>query len=294
MRSIPLSCPVVKSICTTLLGLAAATLLLTPVRAETVRLGGTGAALGSMHLLAQAYRKIDPTFQIDVVPNLGSSGGLKALANGATQVAVISRPLKPDESAAGLHAFEYGRTAFVLASMKDDLRSLSLADIASLYAGKQGKWSDGQPVRLVLRPASDGDTALLASFSPEIKQALAAAMAREGMVSAMTDQDSADAIEKLPGGLGTSSLALLLSEQRRARAIAIDGVEPTVANVASGRYPYFKPLYLVVKADAPSGAMQFLAFVGSSAGRRILTSVGTDVSKAGVMPGGASTTAAAR
>ena len=252
----------------------------TPALADTVRLGGTGAALGTMTLLAQAYKKIDPLFQLEIVPNLGSSGGIKALGAGATQIAVASRAIKAEELAAGLHAVEYGRTAFVLATAKADVQALTLAQIADLYAGRQTRWGDGQPVRLVLRPASDADTPLLASFSPGVKVALTTAMAREGMVTAMTDQDSADAIERLPGGIGSSSLALLMSEHRRARALPIDGIAPTVANVASGRYPYVKPLYLLYKDGAPPSALRFIAFVGSEAGRRILTAAGTDVTTA--------------
>ena len=278
----------------TLFSLVLALALPTPARADTVRLGGTGAALGTMALLAQAYKKVDPTFQLDIVANLGSNGGVKALTSGATQIAVVSRAIKAEDLAAGLLAVEYGRTAFVLATAKDTVQGLTLAQITDLYAGRQTKWGDGQPVRLVLRPPSDGDTALLASLSPDVKDALAAAMAREGMTTAMTDQDSADAIERLPGGLGTSSLALLTAERRRAKALPIDGITPTVANVASGRYPYVKPLYLLFKDGAPASVTQFIAFVGSQAGRRILTESGTDVSTARTAPQAATKTHAVR
>ncbi|MEO5698445.1 MAG: substrate-binding domain-containing protein [Burkholderiaceae bacterium] len=252
----------------------------TPASADTVRLGGTGAALGTMNLLERAYKQLDPSFELDVVPNLGSSGGLNALASGATQNAVTSRTLKPEEVAAGMRAIEIGRTAFVLATGKSGVQGLTLNQIADLYAGRQTKWSDGTPVRLVLRPASDGDTPLLASLSPAIKEAVAVAMGREGMVTGMTDQDSANAIERLPGGLGTSSVALLISERRHARALAIDGIEPTLANVANGRYPFTKPRFVAVMADAPVSVMRFLAFIGSPAGQRVLAEGGVDTTRA--------------
>lgn len=264
---------------TRVLMVSVAMLLGAPASADTVRLGGTGAALGAMHLLERAYKQLDPSFELDVVPNLGSGGGLKALGSGAIQIAVTSRTLKPEEEAAGLQAIEFGRTAFVLATTKDGVQGLSLNQIADLYAGRQTKWGDGSPVRLVLRPASDGDTPLLASLSPAIKEAVAVAMGREGMVTGMTDQDSANAIERLPGGLGTSSAALLTSERRRARALAIDGVEPTLANVANGRYRFVKPLYVAVKADAPASVMQFLAFIGSPAGQGVLADGGVDTTR---------------
>lgn len=245
-----------------------------PARAETIRLGGTGSAMGTMQRLGQAYQKLDPSFTLEVVPNLGSTGGLKALRGGATQLAAISRPLKPDELAAGLQGVDYGRTPFVLATSKPGVQGLSLRDVADLYAGRRTQWADGAPVRLVLRPASDGDSAQLAMFSDDVKAALALALGREGMVIGLTDQEAVDAIERLPGALGTASMALLLSERRRAVPLAIDGVEPTLANLASGRYPHAKTMTLVMRPDAAPATRNFVAFVTSEPGRKLLAEMG--------------------
>lgn len=248
--------------------------------AETVRLGGTGSAIGTMQRLGEAYQKIDPAFRLEVVPNLGSSGGVKAVSSGAVQIGATSRPLKAEEVAAGLRAIEYGRTAFVLATAKPGVKGLSLNEVAEYFHGR-AQWGDGTPVRLVLRPASDGDSMLLAQFSPGIKAALAQAQSREGMVTAMTDQEAVDAIERLPGSLGTASMALLLSERRRAVPLAVDGIEPSLANVSSGRYPHVKPMYLVLRGDAPEGVRRFVDFIGSPAGRKILTDLGHIAPEAG-------------
>jgi phosphate transport system substrate-binding protein len=94
------------------------------------------------------------------------------------------------------------------------------------------------------------------------------------MVSGLTEQDAVDAIERLPGGLGTATVALLQSERRRARALAIEGVAPTLENVADGSYPYVKTMYLVVTQDAPASVMKFVQFAGSGAGRRVLAEMG--------------------
>lgn len=254
--------------------IAAGLALPSAVSAETIRAGGTGSALGTLAALADAYRQVDPAFKLTIVPNLGSSGGINALQTGSIDLAVTSRPLKPNETAAGLHDMAYGRTPFVMATVKQGVDSLTQAEIADIYAGRQRRWADGQPIRLVLRPASDGDTALLASFSPQIKEALDSAMAREGMVTGVTDQEATDAIERLPGGLGTTTLALLRSEQRSARALAIDGIEPSAENVANGRYRYVKTMYFALRSNAPDTLRRFLDFVASEAGRRVLAQMG--------------------
>ncbi len=244
------------------------------VVAETVRLGGTGSAMGSMAKLAEAYQHVDPSFRLEIVPNLGSSGGIKALQRDLIDLAASGRPLKPEESATRLQAHVYGVTPFVIATAKEGVDQLTTTQLAAFYSGRIAHWPDGRSVRLVLRPANDTDTPLLASLSPAIKSALAIAMARDGMVVAMTDQDSVDAIERLPGGLGTSTLAQLRSESRRARALVIDGVEPTVENLSNGRYRFAKTMYLIAK-DCPSASVAgFLAFVRSEPGRNILAEIG--------------------
>jgi phosphate transport system substrate-binding protein len=265
---------------TALIALALATPLLG--NAQTLRTGGTGAALGTMRALGEAYKKIEPQFSLEIVPNLGSSGGLKALEQGAVHFAVISRPLKGDESVQGYAAYEYGRTPFVLATSRSDVSNLTLRQIADLYSARVAKWPDGTPVRLVLRPANDADTPLFASFSPAIKEALAEAMSRDGMIVAVTDQDSATELGRIKGAIGTSSLALIVSEKRPLSTIAIDGVKPTAKALSDGSYPYFKSVYVVTKGTPSRETARFLAFVRSTEGRRILTDLGHWMPPAGV------------
>ena len=275
-------------------GFAAAALLccasLPPVQAaaEVLRAGGTGAALGTMRVLADAMKKRDPQFTLELVPNLGSGGGLKALDRGLIHFALISRPLSADETAKGMQAMEYARTPFVIATARKGVGSMTLGQLADVYSAKQTTWPDGSPIRLVLRPANDGDTALLAAFSPAVKEALARAMAREGMVTGVTDQDSADEIARLPGGLGTSSLALILSERRPLHVVPVDGVTPSVRTLGDGTYPHSKSLFIVTRSTPPEAVQRFASFVRSAEGRAILAETGhvtTDAKPAAKAPG---------
>lgn len=243
--------------------------------AEEIRIGGTGAALGGMQLLAQAFSKLQPDVQIKVLPSMGSGGGLKALMAGAVHVAVSSRPLQEAELRAGLVAQEYARTPFVFAvGSGSPLKSVTTADLVDLYSGKTETWPDGTRVRLVLRPVGDSDSELIKSMSEAMRRAKSAAEERKGLAFTVTDQDTASAIEKTPGGLGPSTLALILSERRALRPLLLDGVEPSVDNIAQGRYRLVKSLMLVTGPTSPPAAQAFAAFARSPAGRQILQSSG--------------------
>ncbi len=76
---------------------------------------------------------------------------------------------------------------------------------------------------------------------------------------------------------GPSSLALIVSEKRKLRALKLDGKEPSLANLANGAYPYYKRLFLVTGRQPSAVAENFAAFVKSPAGRKILAANGSGV-----------------
>ena len=77
-------------------------------------------------------------------------------------------------------------------------------------------------------------------------------------------------METVPGALGVTTLALIVSEHRPLRPLTLNGVEATVGNGASGKYSHAKPYYLLTRADSSPAVKQFIAFMQSPAGRDIL------------------------
>lgn len=253
-----------------LLGVSLATF---PAVADTVKVGGTGSGLGVVKVLADAYQASRPDTQIMIVPSLGSSGGIKATGAGVLDIGLSGRPMKPAERGQRLTEREVARTPLVLASMRSH-SGFTTQDLARIYDGTLKTWPDGSALRPVIRPESDSETKLLRAISPEVDRALTIARARPGVHVAITDQDSADAIEQIPSALGTSSLGLIVSEQRRIKALPLNGVAPSVAALANGSYPFFKPLYVVLSQNPSEAARGFLVFIQSGQGARILSANG--------------------
>jgi phosphate transport system substrate-binding protein len=245
------------------------------VHAQEIKIGGTGAALGAMQLLAQAYAKTKPDAKITVLPSMGSGGGIKAVLAGAIQIAVSSRPLSDAESNAGAVAIEYGRTPFVFATAASNkVTGITTQNLVDYYAGKVDEWPDGAKLRLVLRPIGDSDSETIKAMSPAMRDAKSAAEQRKGMLFTVTDQETASAIEKVPGALGPSTLALLTSEKRALKALALDGVVPSAQSIANGSYTLTKQLLIVTGPKTLPEAQAFVRFVSSGAGREILQQTG--------------------
>ena len=210
-----------------------------------------------------------------VLPSLGTSGAIKAVPKGALDIGLSSRALADDERKTGVTAAEYSRTPLVFAvSSKAPVTALTLAQVADIYTGKQLTWAGGGQIRPVLRQSGDDNTRQIRQMSPALDQALTVAEQRPGMPFATTDQEAADKTESIPGALGVTTLSLIASEKRALRALAVDGVEPTAANGAAGKYPYTKRFFFVTRI-APSAAVQrFIGFTQSPAGREILVAAG--------------------
>jgi phosphate transport system substrate-binding protein len=63
-------------------------------------------------------------------------------------------------------------------------------------------------------------------------------------------------------------------ERRRLQLIAIDGVDPTFENFASGHYRFGKTIYLVTPEKASPAALRFIAFLSSAQGQQVLRETG--------------------
>lgn len=250
-----------------------------PAAAETIlKTGGSGFGLELMKVLAEVYEKTHAGVRITIVPSLGSSGGIKALVNGALDFSISSRPLKVEEKAQGVKAWEIARTPYVfIVNDKVKKQAITTRELEQIYNGQTGSWPDGTLLRLVLRPDTETDTAIVKSLSPALAEAVKLAHTRTGMITALTDQDSASAVESISGSLGGSTLTQILTEKRQVKVLSLNGVKPSVKGLSDGSYPLAKSLYLVTSPQTPPAARQFIEFIASGAGKRLLAKYANQV-----------------
>jgi phosphate transport system substrate-binding protein len=242
--------------------------------ATNLRIGGTGAGLGLMSSLAEAFAAEDEALSIEVEPSLGSSGGIRALTDGAIDIAVSARPLKPKEAEAPLVATPLSRTPIVIASSHRQAEAIAAGDLASLYANPVARWADGTPLRIILRPASDSDSAFLEGSFDGMAAALAEARKRSEVPVATTDQENLALAIDIEGSLTIASLTQIVSEEAPLVVIPLNGVAPTLANLEAGRYPFYKELVIVVRQDRGAAVDRFISFIASERGRQILRDTG--------------------
>jgi phosphate transport system substrate-binding protein len=246
--------------------------------AETLRLGGTGSAIGMLQQVGAEFTAATGV-KVEVVASLGSTGAIRALADGVLDIAIPGRPLNANESAAGLRQVAVLRTAYVIATSHFNPNGLKSAELAGIFAAEKAAWADGAPIRIILRPRSDADTALLGQLFAGMGEAIEAARRRAEVPTEATDQDNAAMAERTPGSLTGTTATQLTTEHRNLRVVPLDGVEPTLANFESGAYPFAKKLYLILRPNSAPDARRFVDFLRSPQGEKALRETET-------LPGG--------
>ena len=94
------------------------------------------------------------------------------------------------------------------------------------------------------------------------------------MIVTATDQENADILERVPGGLGVMSLAQLLSEARLLKPLTVDGVAPTPAAVRAKKYPLTMTMYVVTGPKSSRTALEFARFIGTPVAAATLEKMG--------------------
>ena len=246
--------------------------------ADIIRINGSGSGLHMMKPLISAYNKAHPEVEFEMDKPLGSSGSIKALLGGAIDIALSSRPLKPEETTLGATLQKYGETPLAIVTNKDvSKKDVTSHELADFYAGKTANWPDGKSVRLILRPVDDADTKVIRNLSTEMDVAMTIAQKRQGMTVAVTDPEAVEAIAKTPGALGASGLTGVIVEQLPLNVMSLNGVEPTPETLSNGAYPFVKPLDIVTLGALPDPAKKFLGFVYSNTGRAIAKTAGVKI-----------------
>lgn len=246
----------------------------TAVQAQALRMGGTGSALGLLQQVGAEFTNAAET-NIEVVRALGSTGAIRALADGKLDIAVSARPLKADEAAAGLKQVAVLKTAFVFATSHRNPNGLKSGELARIYAGGNGVWSDGTPIRPILRPRSEADNALLGAMFSGMDAAIEATRRRPDVPTAATDQDNVDMGERVTGSLIATTAAQFATEHPNLRVVPLDDVAPSFANFESGAYPFAKKFYFLVRANGRPEARRFVDFLRSPQGVKALRAAET-------------------
>lgn len=242
------------------------------VRAEELVIPGSGKAEYVLGQLAKAFNERQSQYRVIVPPSTGTAGALRDVGEGIASLGRVGRPLKDDEARQGFVHVPLGRDPVAVVGGADvGVRNITSAQVVDIYSGKIRNWSElggkSAPIRAIGRETSDASRQALGMAIKPFKDLILDAAVKVVHL----DPQLIDLLDQYPTSLGFLNRSGLGACRSRVVQLALDGVDPTPANLEKGLYPAWVELGLVHKPGGLSAAGRaFLDFVRSADGVRVL------------------------
>jgi phosphate transport system substrate-binding protein len=239
---------------------------------EALVLAGSGSNLPVTRALAAAWAAHGAPPPV-VHTSIGSGGGMRALRDGAVDVALVSRPLSAEEREANI-AVPYARVPIYIgvhASVPD--QNLTRAELIEIFEGTRTQWSDGSRIVVLQRERGDSSHGAVNRVVPEFEAANQRAYQARRWHVINDDVSMNDALASTEGAIGLLG-AGVIPNTLPIRALAFEGVAPTLEGVELGAYPFHKDLAMVTRGEPDERAAAFFRFVFSREGQAIIRELG--------------------
>lgn len=202
----------------------------------------------------------------------GSGAGLESLAAGSVDIGNASRGLKDTEKANGAVENVVAIDGIaVIVDPENTVTNLSSDELTRIYTGEITNWSalGGKDEAIVVIGREDG-SGTRGAFEELLKVEDACAYVQE--------LDSTGAVlakvASIPGAIGYVSLDVV---NDTVRAVSLDGIEPTEANIVAGSYLLSRPFVMATKGEISEQnelVKTWFAYIDSESGKEVIKSVG--------------------
>ncbi len=242
---------------------------------EIIRIKGSDTMVRLAQRWAEEFMKVQPDVSI-YVESVGSASGIRAMINGAADIATASRPMQPDEvkelaekkNSLGISVLTAKDALSIYLHPANPIHNLSIEQIKAIFTGKITNWKNiggaDHPIQVFTRESNSGtflffeEHILLGEhYSPQCIPILT--------TSQLIQRVASDTFGIGYGGLAYGDNVIHAS---------INGVQPTIENVANGSYPISRYLHLYT-AETPKGKIkEFIDWVVSPQGQKIVRETG--------------------
>ena len=236
---------------------------------EAVYVSGSSTVLPPV---SKAAEQFTADTGISVIVNAGGSGGgFNQLAEGQSDIGMMSRNITSGEREAfkslTFTEVAIGRDA-VVPSISSEIynagvTSLTIAQIADIYRGDIQNWSElGGPDRDVFVIDKEASRGTRQVFMNVVFGDPKAQAPGTDLVTGSNNEEQT-ALVQSDAGIGMLSAAWLNDDVRGLAIVLENGttVEATIENIRSGVYPFVRDLNVVNRANIKPSAQEFIAYL---------------------------------
>ena len=236
---------------------------------ESISISGSTTVLPIVQKCAERYIQIH---DIDIrVSGGGSSIGIKNVGEGVVDIGMASRDLKDSErnSYPDLvkHVIAKDGIAIIVNPI-NRVSELTMEQLKGIYNGTYKRWDDFGWTGEIVVVGRDSASGTGEFFWEHV-------MKKENFTSDMLALPSNGAVhDKVASTQNAIGFVGIGYISEKVKAVKIDGIEPTVENIKSGRYPIARELYLFTKGGVSELVKDFIDFILSSEGQKIVEEEG--------------------
>jgi len=234
----------------------------------TIEIGGSTSVTPLMEVLQAEYANVRSNVRINI-SGTGSGDGITN-AGVTYQIGMSSRDLTPAEQGRGLRAEVIAIDGIaVIVNGNNAVSNLTVDQIQGIYTGTITNWSQvggrNAAIAVVSREEGSGTRGAFEEIVRFQGRLLAGAnqLTSTGAILANVSQNQ-DAIGYISLGSVNDTI----------KALSVNGVTPTVANVSRGAYQIARPFIVMTGNNVHSESIAFIDWILGSAGQGIVTSRG--------------------
>ena len=240
---------------------------------DRVVIAGTGDSQKLLRLLGLEYCRSHPNVVIEVPASVGSRGGLKALLEGRCDLARVARPLTANELYYNFSYLLFANSPIVFVIHKNvrAIESITQEMLLDIYAGRITRWEElgalSGKIYIANRERGDSSRDVIERVIPAFAQIESFA----GKIL-YTTPEVARVLSEYENTI--AYLPLSAVPESNVRVLNFSGIPATPLTVQSKTYPLVVSLGLVWHGVLDPVAADFIAFVRSSAGAKIILGSG--------------------
>jgi phosphate transport system substrate-binding protein len=248
---------------------------------KMIQLKGSDTVLNLGQAVSEEAMKSDKKLKIAVTGG-GSGTGIAALINKTVDIAQSSRDIKEKEIAqaksAGVIVKEWtvaydGIT--VVVNKKNGVTNLTSAQLRRIFIGEINNWKElgGADKNIVVlsRDSSSGTHVFYKEHILRNGNEKGPEEYRKDTLFLPSNQAIVTEIEKNEGAIGYIGMGYMDS---KIKALNVDGIEATVANVFSKKYPIARGLYWYTNGEPKGDLKKLVDFMFSKKGQEIVKKEG--------------------
>lgn len=263
---------------------------------EIITTAGSSTIHPIVDLAAKAFMATHPGVKF-VVGGGGSSHGVKAAGTGEVNIGQCSRFVKEQEMKdyPDLVSVKIGLDGVaVIVNSDNNLTSITKEQVQDIYTGKVTNWKEfgGKDAPIILVSKEEGRSTLelfQEYFGLETKEIEEAGKKmtvhkKKGDPEFSTvkatiigaNKEAIAAVSTKPNAIAYVSVGTaqeIAKKGGKLHLLTLDGVPATIENVGNETYPFRRPLHLVTKGQPQGTVKEFIDFLLSADGQKIVESL---------------------